>query len=148
MPSKRRRNPNGLTTDEILTGARLVDEGYPRCEIIKEKYRMRRPPYTERVYTYPRLVVAVNMCDREALEPVSRVFSTKIVRGKTKKVACPAHLFPPDGKGRWVVKTHGRKAETIIERLKPALTKEFIRKYELAKHKCANNRTKKPPRHL
>jgi len=43
------------------------------------------------------------MCDREALEPAEKVSGTKIGKQKMKKVECPAHLYPPDGKGIWLL---------------------------------------------
>ncbi len=126
MP-KRKRNPR-FTTDEIQTATRLVDEGYPTCASFPKKYK-------QKVYRYLRL--GIGMCDKEALEPVARVFGTKIKKSTSKRVMCPPHLFPPDGKGRWEVVTTGKRAEHVIERLKPLLTKEFLRKHEEAKRKCA-----------
>jgi len=49
------------------------------------------------------------MCDREALEPVSKVLKTKITAERRKKVVCAPHLFPPEGKGIWRVPKEARK---------------------------------------
>lgn len=116
---KRRRNPDGFTTDEAQTAARLVDEGY-------NVRRQHRHPY-----------IGVKMCDREAPEPVERVFGTRIYPVREKTVTCPPHLFPPDGKGSWVIEKGGKPAKELIERLKPLLTKEFIRKHEANIKRCS-----------
>jgi len=120
---KRKRNPQELTIDEIITATRLVDEGATECAKVKTRYgEWRYPQFT------------IEMCDKEALQPVARVFGTTIGRAKSKTIECPPHLFPPDGKGRWRVRT--KRTEQIVARLKPLLTKEFLRKYEDLKRRC------------
>jgi len=76
------------------------------------------------------------MCDREALEPASRVFGRKIILAKSKRVRCPPELVPPDGKGNWVVKIYGKSADNIMKRLAPHLTKHTLEKWEQTKKKC------------
>jgi len=129
MPYRRRRNPQEFTPDEYQTAKLLVTDGSPICHWTTEIYKGKK-----RRYAYPALWIGV--CDREALEPASRLFGTKISPSRQRKQVCPTHLFPPDGRGRWVVVTTGRRAERIAERLKPLLTKEFLRKWEAKLRKC------------
>jgi len=122
---RKRRNPNGFTTDEAQTATLLVTEGSTTC---------RRVARRGRLYRYP--LLQIGMCDRQALEPTERVFGTKIMRGTETTVQCPSHLFPPDGKGRWWARTLGTHAERVINRLDPLLTAEFKRKWQQTKQRC------------
>jgi len=130
MPSKRgrkrARNPKQFTTDEAQTASLLVGEGFGACHT-----SVRR---TDKIYRYPQLRTA--MCDKEALEPASRVFASPIKKHKEKRLICPRHLYPPDGKGIYYVAKTGHPAQKIIDRLEPLLTKEFIRKWEETKKRC------------
>jgi len=119
--SKRRRNPQEFTIDEIKTATRLVDEGYALC-------------VRERGYTYPAL--EIKMCDKEALVPVQKVFGTSIIASRVKKRRCPDHLFPPDGKGMWRIRVVGTKAREIAQRLNPLFTQEFRRKLRQSHARC------------
>lgn len=85
-------------------------------------------------YSYPS--IKINMCDREALEQVERVFKTRIYQDKQKTVTCPRHLFPPNGKGYWVISKSGKPAEELIARLEPLLTTEFKRKWKRKQQEC------------
>jgi len=117
MPSKRgrkrARNPKQFTTDEAQTASLLVGEGFGACHT-----SVRR---ADKIYRYPQLRIA--MCDKEALEPASRVFASPIKKHKEKRLICPRHLYPPDGKGIYYVAKTGHPAQKIIDRLQPLLTK-------------------------
>ena len=117
-----------FTTDEIITATLLVTEGYSSCSTLTKR--------TDKTYTYRRPYIRITMCDREALEPAARVFRNPIAKHKEKEIKCPPHLYPPNGKGRWYVTTLGRRAEAITQKLKPLLTKEFLRKWEQTKKRC------------
>lgn len=120
MTEKRKSNPE-FTTDEARTAQNITDEGSFAC-------------WRRKGYAYPE--ISVRMCDRETLEPTSGVFGTKITTTRSKYFECPPELFPPDGKGRWKAHATGRRAERIIERLKPLLTANTIKKWEENLKKC------------
>lgn len=130
MPSKRKHDPAEFTTDEAQTAILLVTEGYLECRKSEVEHKGR-----VYYYRYPR--VQIGMCDREALEPASRAFGTKIMGIRTKKVKCPPHLYPPEGRGIWRVAVTGKRAERLIHHLSPILTQEFKRKWNETKRKCA-----------
>jgi len=92
MPSESRRNPE-FTTDEIRTATLLVTEGTSTCVPARGKY--------PKTHYYPRL--EIRMCDKEALKPAEKVLGTQITKQKTTKFECPPHLYPPDGKGIWLL---------------------------------------------
>lgn len=105
---RRRRNPQRpFTADEIWTAALLVAEGTATCT--SSTRRIGKIRYRE---WYP--AIQIKMCDRKALEPAERVFfPAKIRKSKTKKIICPPHLFPPDGKGRWVLQKQHTKHKKL-----------------------------------
>jgi len=110
-----------LTTDEAQTATLLVTEGSPHC-------------YKVRKWRYPAL--AIGMCDREALEPASRVFHRAITTARSKERSCPPEDFPPDGKGYWFIRTTGTKAEKVVKRLNPLLTTKFRRRWKKILEEC------------
>jgi len=119
MP-KRKRNPQ-FTSDEAQTATLLGTEGTTTCTTIEQR-------------RYPSLRIRV--CDKELLEPASRVFKTTIYPIHVKRQMCKPHLFPPEGKGMWQVSKTGKPAEQLVEHLKPLHTKEFIRKWEKNRTTC------------
>jgi len=127
MP-RRRRNPNGFTTDEIRTSDRIIDEGAFGCS----RYTAKK----DRIYRYFYPFVEVRMCDKEALEPVSRVFGRATHPARSKQILCKPEDFPPDGKGIWRVSAEARKAERIMQRLDPLLTTKTRKKWQQAQQKC------------
>lgn len=124
LSRRRRRNPDGFTTDEARTAQLLIDEGWTTCA----RQRMNG------TYAYP--LIGADACDKEQLKPAEKVFPAKIVPMTTKEPTCPKHLFPPEGRGKWTIRTRGREAEKVILKLKPLLTKEFLRKYQETKETC------------
>jgi len=121
----RKRNPQRFTTDEAQTATLLVTEGSSFC-------RLERRPYG--LYRYP--ILQIGMCDREALLPAQRVFRTKIIAGTEERIQCLPHLFPPDGRGRWWLRTLGTHADRVVDRVNPFLTTEFKRKWQQTKQRC------------
>jgi len=137
----RKRNPNGFTTDEAQTASLIMSEGTFAC--LFRRYNQKA------LYGYPRTIV--RMCDKEALEPASRVFGRPIYPAKTKGYTCPPRLFPPDGRGIWRLEQTGTPAEKVIERLKPLLSQEALRKWNATKQRCLaarrrNHHQLPPPR--
>ena len=76
------------------------------------------------------------MCDKQALEPASRVFGTTIYPAKRKTIECPPELFPPQGKGSWGVRGTGKKAKKTMKRLKPLLTKHRQKQWKKVLKEC------------
>ncbi len=124
--TKRRGNPKEeYTTDEARTAQNILDEGALSCV---RDYRYKPPLAIKRLL--------IRMCDKEALEPAARVFGTTIRKEIQKRTTCRPDLFPPDGKGIWVVTKDGKPLEQIIKRLDPLLTKEFKRKWKNLEERC------------
>ncbi len=114
------------TMDEALTAAYIVAEGTFKCRKMKGGGRL---------YSYP--VIRIAMCDRQALEPVSRVFRTSIKSERRRKRECPPHLFPPDGMGSWVVEKVGWGAIRLMERLAPLMTGDKLKGWEEILRRCS-----------
>jgi len=112
--SRRKRNPNQFTTEEIQTATLIETEGSLGCRTLTVKKDKRYG------YRYPRVVIG--MCNREALEPAQKVFGTNIIADPSKEIQCPPELFPPEGKGRWRVEATAKHAERIMAQLEPLLT--------------------------
>jgi len=106
----KRRNSQEFTTDEIKTAVTAYTEGSPYCRAF-DKYR------------YPS--IRINMCVKEALEPIARAMKIKITRGTTKKVVCRPEDFPPDGKGMWQVTI----PEYKIKKLYPLIPQTYIKRW-------------------
>jgi len=119
---RRRRNPNRFTTDEAQTATLMMAEGSLSCWRRNHKY------------VYP--AIDIRMCDREALEPASRVLKKKLGKATATTIQCPPQDFPPDGKGIWRVSTVGQPAKQAVQRLSPLLTQRFKRKWQETVERC------------
>ena len=119
--------PHVFTEDEIATAYLLLTEGTSYCVPSREK---RDKEYR---YYYPR--IAISMCDREALEPASRVFGLPIGEDHRKKISCDPQIYPHPKTLYHTVAT-GTRAVRIVERLKPLLTTAFLKKWERTLKKC------------
>jgi len=118
-------NPNGFTTDEYQTATLLATEGASTCFAETKKGKK---------YLYPQ--IKVRMCDKEALLPAARALQHPILASRQKKTICPPHLFPPEGKGAWLIVVTGSPAQKAMQRLNPLLTTEFKRKWQQTEQRC------------
>lgn len=122
----KKRNPQEFTIDEAQTATLIMTEGTMYCRKAIEKTRHMRPA--------PR--ISIRMCDREALEPASRVFQLPIGKHKYKRITCQPELFPPDGKGQWAITIEGKHAIQIMQRLTPLLTTYTKQRWGKLIEKC------------
>jgi hypothetical protein len=100
---RRKRNPELTDEEEVQTATLLVTEGSLERSFTN---------YRGKVYKHQSL--RIKMCYREAIEPASKVFGTKIGEYHSKERVCPPHLFLPDRKGIWETAKYGTKANQIV----------------------------------
>jgi len=122
---KRRRKPEQFTIDEAQTATLINTEGTFACW---------RHTVKGRKYAYAG--IRISMCDKEALLPAEKVFKTKIIHAKTKRIECPPELFPPNGKGYYLAQVSGKPAHQIMERLKALITKDKYKKWQQTLKTC------------
>jgi len=118
----KRRNAKRFTPQEIQTATLINTEGTIGC------YRAKTARAKTYYYRYPR--IAIRMCAKDALKPAEKVFGRKITRTTSKNVMCPPELFPPNGKGIWVIDVTAKKAKQIYTQLEPLLTNERRKQWE------------------
>jgi len=118
LGKKKAKNKTNFTIDEAQTATLMYTEGSPACSTTHRNGRH---------YSYPRL--EIRMCVKEALEPASRTFGTKIGLAKEKKVVCPPDLTP-EGKGVWQVAVSGKRLKRNLERLSPLIPKYYTDKWK------------------
>jgi len=130
----RKRNPEVFTTDEAQTATLIYTEGALMCKTHRE-FKGR--------YVYKLPMIRIRMCQKEGLEPASRVFGTKIIAVKSKQISCPPELFPPDGKGTWEVQKLGKTTLQIMNRLSPLLPTYTKQKWQRILQKCKETKVKR-----